>query len=52
MREVLDLSMNEVRTIINNNLEIFSIGTKAEPDFVKTVLDKSYGVKAEAIELT
>jgi DNA-directed RNA polymerase subunit RPC12/RpoP len=49
MREVLDLSMSEVRSIINDKLEIFSIGTQAEANFVKAVLDKSYGVKAEVM---
>jgi DNA-directed RNA polymerase subunit RPC12/RpoP len=49
MREILDLSMSEVRAIIKDNLEIFSIGTQAEANFVKAVLDRSYGVKAEVI---
>jgi hypothetical protein len=51
MREVLDLSMSEVRSIINDKLETFSIGTQAEADFVKAVLDRSYGVKAEVIRV-
>jgi hypothetical protein len=41
--------MSEVRSIINDKLEIFSIGTQAEANFVKAVLDKSYGVKAEVM---
>ncbi len=49
MREVLGLSMSEVRAIIKDNLEIFSIGIQAEADRVKAVLDRSYGVKAEVI---
>jgi DNA-directed RNA polymerase subunit RPC12/RpoP len=49
MREVLELSMSEVRSIVNDKLETFSIGTQAEADFVNTVLDESYGVKIEVI---
>jgi DNA-directed RNA polymerase subunit RPC12/RpoP len=49
MREVLNLSMSEIRAIIKDKLETFSIGSQAEADFVKTMLDKSYGVKADVM---
>ncbi len=52
MREVISLSMSEVRSIIKSNLETFSIGTQTEADFVRAVLDRSYGVKAEAIKVS